>query len=606
MAKPNGEIRLSQLISTYGPGALTDLPDYSVLISGLSFWRQDGQRVISEPRLAAKISRLFNGRHIELRTPPLPGDALRGETTGVPAFRFPQWFVTQEAPSDNSQQSRRTRFLVHEDQLVQNRFRDPDSRRNLTVIPIRFVRGCRRGHVADINWYEFVHRGDRTCQNARRQLFFDETGTSGDLAEVSIRCECKRARPMSDVATQRAEGLGHCDGARPWLGPASREICTEQNRLLIRTASNAYFGQRLTVISLPDRSATISAAVDQAWDFIEEADSPNYIAQERRKSRVAERLAGVTDDEVWAEIQTRRGQIPRTDRSVKRVELETLTSPMPDYDDEEPDGTFYARTLPEPRWNDKPWMQGIERVVLVQRLREVSALVGFTRFEPMGPDTEGELDIQVHRADLDTEITWVPAAENLGEGIFIQFDRAAVDAWVVSEAVQSRDIQLRVGFSRWSQEAGTTRRAYAGARYIMLHTFAHILMTRIALDCGYPASSIRERIYSFPDLGYGVLLYTGSSDAEGTLGGLIEVGKRISQTIGRALVESALCSNDPICAQHDPHTQNEHNFLLGAACHGCVLVAETSCEQQNDFLDRALVGPTVATSSAGFFTPGGL
>jgi hypothetical protein len=251
-------------------------------------------------------------------------------------------------------------------------------------------------------------------------------------------------------------------------------------------------------------------------------------------------------------------------------------------------------------------MQGIERVVLVQRLREVSALVGFTRFEPMGPDTEGEFDIQVHRADLDTEVTWVPAAENLGEGIFIQFDRAAVDDWVVKEAVQTRDIQLQNGFSRWSQEAGGSRRSYAGARYIMLHTFAHILMTRIALDCGYPASSIRERVYCFPDFGYGVLLYTGSSDAEGTLGGLIEVGKRIAKTIGRALTESALCSNDPICAQHDPHNENEHNFLLGAACHGCVLVAETSCEQQNDFLDRGLVGPTVWTHGAGFFTSGGL
>ena len=131
-------------------------------------------------------------------------------------------------------------------------------------------------------------------------------------------------------------------------------------------------------------------------------------------------------------------------------------------------------------------------------------------------------------------------------------------------------------------------------------------MTRIALDCGYPASSIRERVYCFPDLGYGVLLYTGSSDAEGTLGGLIEVGKRIAETIGRALTESALCSNDLICAQYDPHNENEHNFLLGAACHGCVLVAETSCEQQNDFLDRGLVGPTVWTPGAGFFTSGDL
>ena len=136
----------------------------------------------------------------------------------------------------------------------------------------------------------------------------------------------------------------------------------------------------------------------------------------------------------------------------------------------------------------------------------------------------------------------------------------------------------------------------------MLHSFAHLLITTIALECGYPASSIRERIYSFPDIGYGILLYTGSSDAEGTLGGLIEVGRRISDTIRNALDLGALCSNDPVCSQHLPESPHERSFLLGAACHGCLLVAETSCEQQNDVLDRALVVRTVQGSrNAEFF-----
>jgi hypothetical protein len=136
----------------------------------------------------------------------------------------------------------------------------------------------------------------------------------------------------------------------------------------------------------------------------------------------------------------------------------------------------------------------------------------------------------------------------------------------------------------------------------MLHSFAHLLITSVALECGYPASSVRERIYALPAIGYGVLVYTGSSDAEGTLGGLVEVGRRIADAIHSALELGRLCSNDPVCSQHVPESAHEHRFLQGAACHGCVLIAETSCEQQNELLDRALVVRTVQGPGAEFFT----
>ena len=134
----------------------------------------------------------------------------------------------------------------------------------------------------------------------------------------------------------------------------------------------------------------------------------------------------------------------------------------------------------------------------------------------------------------------------------------------------------------------------------MLHSLAHMLMTSIALDCGYPASSLRERVYA-GDGRYGILIYTGSSDSEGTLGGLVETGRRFAEHLRRALRDNLLCSNDPVCAEHDPTTSYAGRPLHGAACHGCLLVAETSCEQLNDFLDRALVVPTVSTADAAFF-----
>jgi hypothetical protein len=155
------------------------------------------------------------------------------------------------------------------------------------------------------------------------------------------------------------------------------------------------------------------------------------------------------------------------------------------------------------------------------------------------------------------------------------------------------------GFAAWKDERESSFE-FPGVRYYMLHSFSHLLVTVIALECGYPASSLRERIYCMPDGRAGVLIYTGTSDAEGTLGGLTAAGRFISRHVRRALEYGTLCSSDPVCAFHAP-VVHDHQPLLGAACHGCLLVSETSCEQHNNFLDRALVVPTVEGLGAEFF-----
>ncbi len=195
----------------------------------------------------------------------------------------------------------------------------------------------------------------------------------------------------------------------------------------------------------------------------------------------------------------------------------------------------------------------------------------------------------------------MPAIENRGEGIFIQFRAESIEAWEDRPAVKTRLLPMKQGFEAWKNERGGSSRVFPPAAYILLHTLSHLLITAISLECGYPASSVRERVYAMPGVGYGILLYTGSSDVEGTLGGLVDVGRRIADLVRSSLERGDLCSNDPVCGQHDPQNKNEQRFLLGAACHGCVLVAETSCEQQNEWLDRALVVPTVEARDSAFF-----
>jgi hypothetical protein len=217
------------------------------------------------------------------------------------------------------------------------------------------------------------------------------------------------------------------------------------------------------------------------------------------------------------------------------------------------------------------------------------------------PDINGEYESDVERAQIAIEPTWFPAVENRGEGVFVQLRAETVRRWLERAEVQRRLDGLVSGHKRWAEDH-KSKRLFPGGPYVLLHTLSHLMIQSLAMRCGYPASSIRERIYTDPPAErYGILLYTASPDADGTLGGLVQQARYMEGHLAQALRAAAFCSNDPICAHHRPDTAMEGRWLHGAACHGCALVAETSCEMRNDYLDRALVIPVLGVRDAAFF-----
>jgi hypothetical protein len=356
----------------------------------------------------------------------------------------------------------------------------------------------------------------------------------------------------------------------------------------------------MSVISIPDLRSPVDDVVRALWDdFLCDVDTLSELVKCRKKPTPALRLAGIDDAAVLASIIRVRSGSLGPDRSVKEVEYEALADARDEIGSDTPEGDFFARTLARAEW-DAPWTQVIDRVVLVHRLREVVAQVGFTRFESGGTDIQGELNLNVQRAPLALGISWLPAIENRGEGVFLQINPEAIADWLEKPAVKARGAILLGGFSAWKAEHGASFREFPGLPYYLLHTLSHLLMTAISLECGYPASSLRERIYTLPGR-YGILIYTGSNDSEGTLGGLIMAGREIRRHLRRALEMGALCSNDPVCAFHEP-SRHDQQPLLGSACHGCLLVSETSCEQRNEFLDRALLVATIDSHGEEFFS----
>ncbi len=615
--RPHGSIRRSHVLTTYGPGAMVDLPTRSVIVGGLECWSDGGREPVFEDRLVRRLERDLRVPGLKLFTPPGdPGDPSQ-PYTGITAWIFPEWFVGQAADPDEGKPRTdgvRSRPLLHREKLVDGKYQKKD------VVPVRFVQACVNGHIDDIDWHGFLHDRDDPC---RRQLWIDEIGTTGVLANVTIRCDCGKSRSMAtaefrsnpdaEASAERpgrsgkdSAPLGYCRGRRPWLGPRSTEKCvngkgdTEVNRLLIRSASNTWFSETVSVISIPDVDAELVKAVEGAWGLLSDLESLDDLVYARKKfAPVRNALGEWTDERAWETIRRKRSPPQADDKEdLRRAELQMLLDSSDELGSDKPDGDFYARR--RPLSGDFP-CSGIERVVLVHRLREVMALVGFTRLEAPMPEEDRELGLDVRRASIARELSWVPAIENRGEGIFIGFDKAAIERWARSPGPSARWKALEEGQDRWRRKHPKFRGELPGLPYVFLHSLSHLLITSVALDCGYASTSIRERIYAFPDLGYGILLYTGTTDAEGTLGGLVQVGRCIENHLAMALERGRLCSHDPVCAYHEPRNPHEERYLHGAACHACLLISETSCERRNELLDRALIVPTVGPDNAAFF-----
>jgi hypothetical protein len=245
-------------------------------------------------------------------------------------------------------------------------------------------------------------------------------------------------------------------------------------------------------------------------------------------------------------------------------------------------------------------------ITLVPKLRETRALAGFSRVSP-----ENDLSVEGRKALLWRDVrragaNWLPAYVVHGEGIYLELEQEALRAWEARTEVNSRLASL-VRHYRDVQERRHLQEREITPRLVLLHTFAHLIMDQLTFDCGYGTASLRERLYVSTSTSApmaGVLVYTAAGDADGTMGGLVRMGKpgRLEQVIRRAIRNARWCSSDPVCMELGSSGGQGPDSCNLAACHNCALVPETSCEQFNRFLDRGLVVGTIDTPTLGFFS----
>jgi hypothetical protein len=627
---PKGPIRRAQLIAPFGVAALWVAEDGTSLITGgLDHWfeaeygglEDHGVNVDEFIVREWRLERLLHVDHFRL--PPdyrrtRPGAAVPNCRLTVPFLRFPRWHFCP-----------RCRRLREYPLVTRGRIRCPECEakgKKVYMAQVPFVAMCDHGHIQDLPWREWVHhRADPSCSG---HLSLWATG-GATLASQIVECECGQKRNLSGVteaasdgsSTHLSSGLDHptrpflCQGGLPWLGREDGEGCGRPLRGSLRSASNVYFADVRSAIYLPSDDADAPAELVELLSLPPLAQLLELISglggnaqPQHLRSQHPDLLQAFSDGQIIAAtrlVLSRRDGVPEARAApvagpdlehLRRVEYECLATPREDEQlmIEAADVADYAPDV----------AQYFSGIMLVKKLRETRVFAGFSRVFP-----DNGLDLEVRKSMLrrtrpSQREAWLPAYKVHGEGVFLLLQEARLRQWESDERVQAR-IRPLVARYRGAQQRRHLRERPLGPRLVLLHTVSHILMNQLTFECGYSTAALRERLYVAEDEAApmaGLLIYTAAGDAEGTLGGLVGMGRsgRLEPVLRRALDRARWCSADPVCMEVGASGGQGPDSCNLAACHNCALVPETACEEFNRFLDRAVVVGT-ADEPIGFF-----
>lgn len=603
-----GELRPSQALTTFGIGSIIDLPNLSVMVMGLEDWPLKDTVELGEQRLLASVREVLGHQVKSLRSAPVVPDTYQvnqfdsSALVGIPVAPFPRWMVCPHcrrlAPLGSGLFKLETPYRTDQIRYVHANCTRPG--KPPTVVPARFIVSCKNGHMDDFPWREFVHHGPTNCKGGLKLL---ETSATGEAAGIYVQCEgenCGAIRPMSDAFKMERNALPVCKGRRPHLRDHDEAGCKASNgqdmrmEPMLQGASNAWFGLMLSALAIPQDSGKLRQLVEDHWTILEKVQNEQNIELLQQVTPQLRDLSEYTPAEIWQAVQTKRSAEPSEGddpTDLKTPEWKVFSEP----ESAERSRDFQLRAVPPPQ----RYTRYFEKIVLAERLREVRALVGFSRIEsPSDYDNPAAFPASQRVRLSRTQPTWVPASEIRGEGLFFHFREDVIRAWV--EEAADMDAVFLEAHQRWrvARKLDPPHEFYPGIRFVLLHSFAHALIRQLAVECGYTSASLRERIYSCnpgedrPEMA-GVLIYTAAPDSEGTLGGLVSLGKpeTLERHLDQALDNMRLCASDPLCAEHHPY--RDGNTLHAASCHACLFAPETSCERGNKYLDRAVLVPTV-------------
>jgi hypothetical protein len=350
--RPEGQVRQSQIITTYGAGALIDLVDQAVLVGGLDFWSYGsakGVPIIQEPRLRDALAESFRiaGRPLSFehafREPPAGDGRQPQRAVGIQVLEMPRWFVCQNP---------RCRALVRIAglDLKGGRYRHQcEQKKGTESVPVRFVGACRRGHLQEFPWIPAIGRWNGV-PGAGELL-----EGAGRFCEVVIQCACGAGATRGRDARDEPP----CKEASVGVEETKCEL-----RLLVRT-KNGYFPQVVSAHSLPEKGRELEIAVRMIWDVLQAATAET-LAAFRAIPKVKAALEKYPDEQVLKAVQAVKQNLAVERKPIRTAEFEQLISASPEAPGDLPRAEdSYARTHKPKDLSDK-----LAQVVVVRKLRE--------------------------------------------------------------------------------------------------------------------------------------------------------------------------------------------------------------------------------------------
>jgi len=625
-------MRRAQLVTPFGVGAMSVLVNgTSVITAGLDHWYDvdDVSKLALEEyiehdwRLEARL------RVKEFRLPPdyrYQGAAQdqRNVRLTVPVLRFPRWCFCMYC-----KRLRLSTLTMQQQEICPDKeHADRPYRPRMSQVP--FVAICTAGHLDDFPFGKWVHRSHNPqCAGVLRLASRGGGGLEGQV----VTCDsCGKERSLRGITDSRPGSGGeertiltaqlsspddpyYCVGARPWLAEPSG-FCGLPIRGALRGAGNVYFPKVESSIYLPRHEGAVSADlhdlmrrpnVGPVMKVLFSAFGGDVSVKQIRAALPQELFAPIADEELMAGFCDLFGVGEVQPETVEEGDTELLTG-----DDEwrhpeflrireAPKDDFLTATDPGLH---RDLQLHLGRVRSVDVLRETRALRGFTRVRDDVLKLSAGKSL-LRRRSLPPDQDWLPAYVVKGEGVYVELDLAHLAAWEARAEVQARADKITRHYGRVASQRGLQNRTLS-SRFVLIHTLGHLLINELVFACGYSSASLRERLYVSTSPGRemaGLLIYTAAGDSEGTMGGLVRMARpdNLRSVFTSALSDARWCSTDPVCMDAGEKGQGPGSCNL-AACHGCALLPETSCEEFNRFLDRGLVVGTLARPTLGYFS----
>jgi hypothetical protein len=474
----------------------------------------------------------------------------------VPIFRFPLTEVC------TNWQCQRVSYTSPGDAgRLKCRHSHPKGTPYTTQVPVYMV--CGAGHLDEVPFARALP--DNGCPHNSIKINF-----GSNPKNPSVKC-------MDCQQDGRLDTRIECTGRRPWINGSVDEECREEMVIVERTSVNTYFPSTKSSIHIP-----LDSDIDErviAWlnridlRFFDRLNENNV-----RQLIDDATKAGFSLDQNSIELHLLERE-RRNSRHESTEEWDFIAARTNEFDVLAGHATYAALTrsrllqfrprnltsYSHPLIGDSALITAITSVDV---LTETRALDGFSRLNPNTPSPRDGYRL-LWGFDRPTE-SWLPAYRLHGEGMFLQFDeRLLPRGQSIDEPVDS------------FQHAALTE---AG---VFAHSFAHLLMKSLSKSCGYQLPSIRDRIYQLSDGRIGLLVYTAEGDIVGTLGGLVQLSEPgyLERLLDEVVEASRWCGQDPVCIEKI-HSRSKN---VGAACHQCLLLPETSCERFNSDLDRRLL-----------------